>query len=104
MLYELVLVLFMYINYIYNSFNNYQYELDLSKIYNFTFLQLFMLLLTPFVLFLNSVLINLPSLNIFGTVYCQPDNDIPTQNTDEQVNSNHQEALLDKQKSANKYW
>nr|WVH38042.1 hypothetical protein [Ganoderma leucocontextum] len=100
MLYELTIILLLFINHIYFSFNEYNYDLDLNKVYNFTFLQLFMLLLTPFVLFLNSVLINLPSLNIFGTVYCQPDND--TQNTDEQVNSNNQEALLDNQNAENK--
>nr|YP_009493181.1 hypothetical protein [Ganoderma calidophilum]AWJ63976.1 hypothetical protein [Ganoderma calidophilum] len=101
MLYELTIVLFMYINYIYNNYNNYQYELDLSKVYNFTYFQLFMLLSLPFVILINSIFIDLPSYHIFGTVYCEPGDGTPS-NTNDQINVNNQRSLLDNQNAENK--
>nr|WVH38047.1 hypothetical protein [Ganoderma leucocontextum] len=89
MLYELVLVLFMFVNYIYFSFNEYKYELDLSKVYNFTFFQIIVLLIFPSLLLLNFVSSSVFNLLNFGnTIYCQPDDG----NGYSQTNENLQES------------
>ena len=91
MLYELTMILLLFINHIYHTFTQEKYELNLNEVIKPTILQIFLLLVVPTLGFLCSFTNILSYLNIFDTIHCEPGDG--TSNNNVQGNTNTQQSL-----------